>query len=171
MQQLLDWFTAGSGKTEKSVFLLDIVQRGGGGFNRNPKVLRYFCLPLVWPFFWTINGARGGGGLTMFQKFWGTFCPNIGKIFVFWAYTKVTSRFSKMVQYKSYLTDVQNEGGGSRPFLDNVQKKDVFFMSSLSKHLDQRPFYDTVEMSLFPSHKDCQYLPSDTDYPENCPLG
>ena len=34
---------------------------------------------------------------------------------------------SKMGRYKSYLTGVQNEGGGSRPLLDNVQKKDAFF--------------------------------------------
>ena len=32
---------------------------------------------------------------------------------------------------KSYLTGVQNEGGGSRPLLDNVQKRDAFFMASL----------------------------------------
>ena len=50
--------------------------------------------------------------MTMFQKFWGTFCLNIGQIFEFSAYTKVTSRLSKMGLYKSYLTDVQNEGGG-----------------------------------------------------------
>ena len=31
-----------------------------------------------------------------------------------------------MGRYKSYLTGVQNEGGGSRPILDNVQKKDAF---------------------------------------------
>jgi hypothetical protein len=37
-----------------------------------------------------------------------------------WADTKVTSRVSKM------------RGGGSRPLLDNVQKKDAFFMDSLS---------------------------------------
>ena len=35
-----------------------------------------------------------------------------------WADTKVTSRLSKM------------RGGGSRPLLDNVQKKDAFFMDS-----------------------------------------
>ena len=35
-------------------------------------------------------------------------------------------------------------------------------MSSLSKHLEQHPFYDTVVMLLFPSHKACQYLPLDT---------
>ena len=31
---------------KKSVFLSDIVQKAGG-FNRNPKVLRQFCFPLV----------------------------------------------------------------------------------------------------------------------------
>ena len=36
--------------------------------------------------------------------------------------------------YKSYLMSVQNEGGwGSRPLLDNVQKKDTFYlMASLT---------------------------------------
>ena len=33
-----------------------------------------------------------------------------------------------MGRNKSYLTGVQNEGGGSRPLLDNVQKKDAFFL-------------------------------------------
>ena len=37
-----------------------------------------------------------------------------------------------MGRYKSYLTDVQNEGG-LRSLLDNVQKKDAFFlMASLT---------------------------------------
>ena len=35
---------------------------------------------------------------------------------------------SKMGPYKCYLTGVQNEGGVSRPLLDNVQKKDAFFL-------------------------------------------
>ena len=38
---------------------------------------------------------------------------------------------SKMGRYKSYFTGVQNEGGGQGHLLDNVQKKDAFFMASL----------------------------------------
>ena len=37
-----------------------------------------------------------------------------------------------MGRYKSYLAGVENDGGGSRPLLDNVQKKEAVFMSSLS---------------------------------------
>ena len=33
--------------------------------------------PMILTTFWTLNGGSGGG-LTMFQKFWGTFCLNIG---------------------------------------------------------------------------------------------
>ena len=45
-----------------------------------------------------------------------------------------------MGRYKSYLMGVQNEGGGgSRPLLDNVQKKDAFFMASLSVGSEQFP--------------------------------
>ena len=40
-------------------------------------------------------------------------------------------------RYKSYLTDVQNEGGGSRPLLDNVQKKDTFFIDGLPIKVSQ----------------------------------
>ena len=32
-----------------------------------------------------------------------------------------------MGRYKSYYMDVQNEGGGARSLLDNLQKKDAFF--------------------------------------------
>ena len=39
-----------------------------------------------------------------------------------------------MGRYKSYLTGVQNEGGGSRPLLDNVQKKDAFFWGVFPKY-------------------------------------
>ena len=31
------------------------------------------------------------------------------------------------------LTDLQNGGGGARPLLDNVQKKDAFFSDGFSK--------------------------------------
>ena len=34
--------------------------------------------------------------------------------------------------YKSYLTDVQ-KGGGSRPLLDNVKKKDTFLLDGFPK--------------------------------------
>ena len=38
-------------------------------------------------------------------------------------------------QYKSYLTDVQHEGG-SRPLSDNVQKKDAFFIDGFPKSVN-----------------------------------
>ena len=37
------------------------------------------------------------------------------------------------VQNKSYLTAVQNRGGGSRPLLDNVRKKDAFLLDVFPK--------------------------------------
>ena len=49
---------------------------------------------------------------------------------------------SKMGRYKSYLTGVQNEGGGSRPLLDNVQKKDTFFLDVFPKQLE--PFWAQI---------------------------
>ena len=70
----------------------------------------------------------GGEDSIMFQKFWGTFGLNIGQMFGFWSYTKVTSGLSKMGRYKSYLTGVQN---GVEAILDNVQNID-FSLFSLS---------------------------------------
>ena len=57
------------------------------------------------------------------------FSKNIGSIFEFLAYLKVTSRLSKMGDTKvtSGMSKMKGgRGGGSRPLLDNVQKKDAF---------------------------------------------
>ena len=103
--------------------------KGGGGVQPESKSFEVVLFSPSLTFFWTLNGGRGW--VTRFQMFWGTFCLNIGWIFEFWAFTKVTSRLSKMGRYKSYLTGVQNEGGGSRPLLDNVQKNGTFFFGCL----------------------------------------
>ena len=51
-------FFSNLGKTskKKSRLLLDIVQKGGGGFNPNPKVLGYFFWDFLSDFF-----KKGGG--------------------------------------------------------------------------------------------------------------
>ena len=64
----------------------------------------------------------------MFQKFRGTFCLNIGYIFECRPIQKLPHSCPKWVDTKSYLTDVQNEGGRSRLLLDNVQMKDAYFV-------------------------------------------
>ena len=52
---------------KKSVFLLDIVQKGGG-VQPESKSFEVVLFSPILTFFWTINGGRGEG-LTMFQKF------------------------------------------------------------------------------------------------------
>ena len=76
-----------------------------------------------------IKWGRGGDQDPKVLRF---FLLIIDYIFEFWAYTKVTWQLSKMRQYKSYLTDVQ-KGGGSRPLLDNVKKKDTFLLDGCPK--------------------------------------
>ena len=104
-------------------FFSDIVQKGGG-VQMESKSFEVVLFSLILTFFWTLNG-----GVTMFQKIRGTFCLNIGYIFQFKAYTKVTSQLSKMGQYKSDLTDVQNEGGGVKATFGQCPKeRRIFFL-------------------------------------------
>ena len=44
------------------------------------------------------------------------------------------------VQNKSYLTDVQNRGGGSRALLDNVLKKGAFFLMASLNYVISKDF-------------------------------
>ena len=55
------------------------------------------------------------------------FLPKFWVNILILASIKVTSRLSKRDQQKSYLKYVQNGGGGARPLLDSVQKKEAFF--------------------------------------------
>ena len=50
---------------KKSVFLSDIVQKGGG-VQPESKSFEVVLFSLILTFFWTINGGRVGGGMTMF---------------------------------------------------------------------------------------------------------
>ena len=52
-----------------------------------------------------------------------------------WAFTKVTSRLSKMSRHKSYLTDVLNGGEGGQGHFWTMSKRKVLFflMASLIK--------------------------------------
>ena len=71
--------------------------------------------------------------LSLYHSYCGT--PLLFAIFVhcireaikkaFWVFTKVISRLSKMGQYKSYLTGVQNEGGGH--FWTMSKRKTLFY--------------------------------------------
>ena len=107
----------------KSVFLFDIVQNGGVVQPESKSFEQVLFSPIL-TLFWTLNGGRGGG-VTMFQKFWGTFCLNFGLIFEFWAYIKVTSRLSKSDRWKSYLKCVQN--GGVKATFGQCPKERSFF--------------------------------------------
>ena len=53
----------------------------------------------------------GGRRVTIFHKFGGPFFLIIGKLFKFWANTKVITWLSKFGQYKSHIKVVQNRGG------------------------------------------------------------
>ena len=106
------------------VFLSDIVQKGGGGVQPESKSFQVFLFSLSLTFFWTCS-----------KSFEALFCLNIVYIFEIQAYTKVTSRLSKIGRYKSYLTDVQNEGWGVKATFGQCQKERRFFMAFLISRL------------------------------------
>ena len=96
-------------------------------------------------FFWTLNGGRGWGDDQV---------PKVLRHFIFWVFTKVTSRLSKMGRYKSYLTDVQNEkGGGQGPFWTMSKRKTLFYgfpqgvQECMSEEMLQCNFYDFLGIS------------------------
>ena len=63
---------------KKSVFLSDIVQKHPP-VHPESKSFEVVLFSLSLTFFWKLKG----GGVFMFQKFWGTFCLNNGNIFEF----------------------------------------------------------------------------------------
>ena len=79
--QNLNYFFESKGRhPKKSRLLLDIVHKGGGWFNPNPKVLGYFFVA----FFWTFK-KRGGGwthsksfGVVFFGLSFGHFQKRVG---------------------------------------------------------------------------------------------
>ena len=103
---------------------------GGGGFNRNPKVLWYFLFPLSFTFFLTLS-KRGVGDHV--PKVSSPFLPKYWVHIWVSGLTKVTSRLSKMGDTKvtSRMSKMRGEGRGSWQLLDNVQKKDAYFFGWL----------------------------------------
>ena len=71
--------------------------------------------------------GEGRGRSPCSKSFEALFGWLLGKYWNFWAYKKVTSLLSKIGRHKSYLAMSKTKGGGSRPLLDNVQKKGAFF--------------------------------------------
>ena len=107
----------------KKASLLWAMSKGGGGVQPESKSFEVVFLSPILTNFWTLNGGRGQG-LPWSESFEALF------VWIFWilGLKKVSSRLSKMGLYKSYLTMSKMKGGGaSRPLLDNVQKKDIFF--------------------------------------------
>ena len=75
-----------------------------------------------------IKWGKGGRGMTRFQKFWDTFCLNIGYIFEFRAFTKVTSRLSKMGRYKVTSRMSKMRGGVKAPFRQCPTERRFFLL-------------------------------------------
>ena len=121
---------------------MDIVQRGGGVQpESNSFELVLFSPSLA--FFWTIIGGERGSWVDHIPKVLTHFLPK------YLAYAKVNSQLSKLGRYKSYLTDVQNEGGGSRPHLDNVKKKDTFLWLPSAFHTSCSPMWISSRLIQF----------------------
>ena len=59
--------TKGRHPEKKAAHFGTLSKKGEGGSNPNPKVLGCFFLPYFGHY-----GGKGGGGVDLFQKFWGS---------------------------------------------------------------------------------------------------
>ena len=128
-------------------FLWALSKGGGGGFNRDPKVLRYFCFPLFWPPFGHIMGGEGEG-VHHIPKVLRHFLP---KFWEFWAFKKLPLGCPKWAQNKNYLTMSKKREGGSRPLLEYGKIAiSPFFDGSRNKNIDATiPFGPEIRCLLY----------------------
>ena len=79
-------------------------------------------------------------------------------MFEFWAFTKVTSRLSKMGGYLSYLTDVKKEGGGVKAPFGQCSKERHFFLDGFPKLILLNMLHDPVPPMNIKVNQKCQKM-------------
>ena len=113
---------------KKASFFRTLSKSGGWVQLESKKFWGSYFSPSL-TFFWTLNGGRGDDQIPkVLRHFLPKYWVNIWILGLYKTYLTVVQNGP----IKSYLTGVQNEGGGWRPLLENVQKKDAFLWLPLT---------------------------------------